>query len=455
MKIKSRRRPRTRALVGALMFWAGAGVALAEQGQSCAPAPQAQAAITPEQLRGVLPQELAKLSQCQQDSAWLGWMGWALNENGRYAEAVDYLERSLMLEPGSLRVQMDYAIALAGSGDGMASIQLMQSLLQEPLLPAPLRATLAREVARWSAPDEPQGWRHRGYVSAKLGHDTNLLGTPDLSSLTLTIQGQLVQLPLDASYARQPGDYARADLGWNANNGPWQLSASLGAREGLRSGAGLRQAQALAEYAVPTYYAGANMAVFSSDLGTRFRTIGLVGGLQSTRDSCVIRGGLELQQRRLQDNRILSGRYTGGLLQQTCESRVSSAWPLGMQFWQASLRFGVDAPEQAERAGGRQQQSLLRLVAVGQGWRSREQWLVDAEVYLQTDTSGYSALLEDAARRRISRQALRAEYSWPLAPPGVQGWQLALGLEWQRQRANLVLFQQRSKGAYLALRTQW
>ena len=444
-----------RVLVGALMLWAGAGAALAAQGKSCAPEPQAQAATTPEQLRGVLPQELLKLSDCQQDSAWLGWVGWALNQNGRYSEAVDYLERSLMLEPGALRVQMDYAIALAGSGDGMASIQLMQSLLQEPLLPAPLRATLAREVARWSAPDEPQGWRHRGYVYAKLGHDTNLLGTPDLSSLTLTIQGQIVQLPLDASYARQPGNYARTDLGWTARNGPWQVSASLGAREGLHSGAGLRQAQALAEYAMPSYYLSSNLAVFSSDLGTRFRTLGLGGGLQWELGSCAIRTGLELQERRLQDNRILSGRYAGGLVQHTCEARTGSDWPLGMQFWQASVRWGGDSPERAERAGGRQQQSLARLVAVGQGWRPRDQWLVDAEVYLQTDTSGYSPLLQDSARRRISRQALRTEYSFPLAASGVQGWQLALGLEWQRQRANLVLFQQRSKGAYLALRTQW
>ncbi|MEG1456491.1 MAG: hypothetical protein RSC66_13080, partial [Comamonas sp.] len=92
---------------------------------------------------------------------------------------------------------------------------------------------------------------------------------------------------------------------------------------------------------------------------------------------------------------------------------------------------------------------------VGQGLRPRDQWLVDGEVYLQTDTTGYSPLLEDASRRRISRQALRAEYSFPLTEAGAQSWQLALGLEWQRQRANLILFQQRNKGAYMALRTQW
>lgn len=458
MKIKQRRMLPTRALVGALLLWAGAGSALAAQPQACAPAAQARAATTPEQLRGVLPQELRKLSECQQDSAWLAWVGWALNQTGRYAEAVDYLERSLMLDAEPLRVQMDYAIALAGSGDGMASIQLMQSLLQEPMLPAPLRATLTQEVARWTNPPAaPQGWRHRGYAVAKLGHDTNLLGTPDLSSLALTIQGQIVQLPLDASYARQPGNYARTDLGWTARNGPWQLSASLGAREGLRSQAhaGLRQVQGLAEYSVASHYVSGNLAAFSSDVGTRFRTAGLAGGLQWGRDNCALRTGMELQQRSLLDNRILSGRYIGALVQHTCEARSGNAWPLGMQFLQASLRLGEDRPDQSERAGGPQQQAMLRMVAVGKGLRPRDQWLVDGEVYLQTDTTGYSPLLEDASRRRISRQALRAEYSFPLTEAGAQVWQLALGLEWQRQRANLVLFQQRNKGAYMALRTQW
>ena len=456
MKIKQRRMPHTRVLVGALILWAGAGSALAAQGHACAPAPQALAANSAVQLSGVLPQELRKLSECQQDSAWLAWVGWALNQTGRYAEAVEYLERSLMLDAEPLRVQMDYAIALAGSGDGMASIQLMQSLLQEPMLPAPLRATLTQEVARWTGPpEEPQGWRHRGYVMAKVGHDTNLLGTPDLSSLTLTIQGQNVLLPLDASYERKPGNYGRTDLGWTARNGPWQVSASLGAREGIRSGAGLRQAQGLAEYSTLSHYVSGNLAIFSSDVGTRFRTAGLAGGLQWALDNCALRTGLELQERRLQDNRILSGTYFGALVQHTCEARTGSHWPLGMQFLQTSLRLGEDRPEQAERAGGPQQQAMLRLVAVGKGLRARDQWLVDGEVYLQTDTTGYSPLLEDAARRRISRHAMRAEYSFPLTEAGSQGWQLALGLEWQRQRANLVLFQQRNKGAYMALRTQW
>lgn len=440
------------------MLGASAGAAWAQQAPACVPGPQALAAVTPEQLRGVLPQELRKLPECQDSSAWLAWVGWGLNQSGRYAEAVEYLERSLMLEPDALPVQMDYAIALAGSGDGLASIQLMQNLLQEPLLPAPLRATLAGEVARWSAPLPAPGWRHRGYVAARLGYDSHLLNTPDLSSLTLTMPGQSVQLPLDTRHARQPGGYTRTDLGWAAGQGPWQVAVRLGARAGLRSGtgAGPHQAQGLFEYAKPSHYVGGLLAVLGSDAGTRLRATGLSGGLQWGPGHCSVRTGLEWQERRLRGNRILLGRYAGGLLQQTCEARAGSAWPLGMQFWQASLRWGEDTPMQAERAGGRQQQSLVRLVAVGQGWRARDQWLLDAAFQWQADASGYSVLPQDDARRRIRRQTVRAEYSVPLAAaPGVQGWQLALGLEWQRQRASRVLFQQRDQGTYVVLRTRW
>jgi len=68
---------------------------------------------------------------------------------------------------------------------------------------------------------------------------------------------------------------------------------------------------------------------------------------------------------------------------------------------------------------------------------------------------GYNSLLQNNARRHIQRLALRAEYSWPLAAQARRGWHMALGLEWQRQHSSIVLFQQKSRGAYLALRTAW
>lgn len=446
----------SRILAGALLLTSCVHSALAAGDAAlCEPEPAAQAATSATQLSRVLPQELDKLPQCQHDSAWLGWAGWALNQLERYTEATDYLERALMLDPDQPRTQLDYAVALAGSGDGLASLQLMQALLGQPQLPPPLRIALQREIARWASPVQPAGWRQYRYLVARLGYDSNLLGTPDLTSLTLTTQGQAVQLPLDASYARQPGNYARTDLYWNASQGPWQLAASLGGRASSRQGAALGQAQATAEYQAPAWYLGASLAALNTSAGTRYRNTGLSGGLQWSSGRCTARAGLEWQQRKLSSSPILSSHYGGGLLQLSCEPAAPRAWPLGLQLWQASLRWGQDQPRNAERAGARQQQGQLRLVALGQGWGAQHQWLLDGEAYLQADAAGYSPLLQNNAARRIHRLALRAEYSWPLAPRGVGGWQLALGLEWQRQRANLQLFQQRSQGAYLVLRTQW
>lgn len=441
----------------ALIALAGADTAWAEisHGRKCQPDAQALQATTAQQLEQVLPTELQKLSDCQYDSQWLAWAGWSLNQLARYGEAAEYLERSLMLQPDVLRVQMDYAIALAGSGDGLASIQLMQALLQEPHLPDMLRTALVREIARWGTP--PPGWQQRWQLATRVGYDSNLLGSPDISMLTITSQGQHVQLPLDNSYRRQPGNYARTDLSWSANQGAWQLSASLGGRASSRAGAGLQQGQMAVDYLAPRYYLGSSLAALNTSAGTRFRAAGVSAGLQFGNSRCNTRAGLELQKRWLRNNTILSGRYTGVLVQRTCEALTHNLLPWGLQAWQASVRWGQDQPEEMLRPGGTQSQTLARLVALGRGWSAQHQWLLDAEAYLQTDANGYSPLLKHGAQRRMRRIALRAEYSWPLRVQahGASNWQLAAGLEWQRQRANLVLFQQRSHGAYLVLRTQW
>lgn len=449
-------RARTRA--GSLLFIVAASASTAWAASpaprtSCEPEAQALQATTAQQLQQALPAELGKLANCQYDSQWLGWVGWSLNQVARYGEAAEYLERSLMLRPDALHVQLDYAIALAGSGDGLASIQLMQSLLQQPHLPPLLRTTLLHEIARWSG--RPQGWQHRWQIANRIGYDSNLLGTPDISTLTITSQGQNIPLPLDASYRRQPGNYARTDLSWSAYQGPWQLSASVGARASSRQGAGLGQGQATAEYQAPRYYVGASLAALNTSAGTRYRAAGLAAGLQGIAANCSTRAGAELQKRWLQNNTVLSGHYTGLLLQHTCEADTGQPWPWGLQVWQASLRWGQDHPHYSLRPGGLQNQTAARLLALGRGWAAQHQWLVDAEAFQQADTNGYSPLLSNGARRRIARVALRAEYSWPLRLQPDSTWQLALGMEWQRQRANMALFQQRSQGAYVVLRSQW
>lgn len=419
--------------------------------------------IEAQQLQSAVSAQLQQLPQCQKSVPWLAWMGQALNHLGRYPEAAEHLERAIMLEPAQAVLQLDYAVALAGSGDRLAAIQLLQALQIDPLLPQGLHASLQQQVDIWSAPrPSPLAVRHsRIYLSTRLGYDSNLLGTPNLTSLTLTLPGQSLQLPLDASYLRRPGYYSRLDVGWTATQGAWQLAASAGGRHSPQeSGAELQQAQASAEHTSAKHYASATLGYLHNRGNSRYRTVGLSAGLQrsSAAQTCQTRSGLEWQNRHLSNNPVLSGHYGGLLWQTTCQiananANASANTGFGLQAWHLSARWGFDAPSQAHRPGGRQQQASLRGVLMGSGLAHQHQWLLDAEIYRQQDASGYSPLLQANARRRLTRTALRFEYKLPL--PQQPAWQWALGIEWQRQHANLPLFLQRSQGAYMALRTQW
>jgi len=463
-------------------------------------------------------QQLKNLPACQKNLPWLAYMGQAYNQLGRYPEAAEYLERALLLSPDDLPVQLQYALALAGSGDALAAIYLLQDLQAQPALPAPLRAAVEREVARWAtAPATVAQWQHRLYLHTRLGHDSNLLGTPNLTSLTLTLPGQSLQLPLDPSYLRTAGAYTRVDTGWVASQGPWQWSASAGGRHsGSAPAAALQQLQASGEYAVHGHFVNASLGHLQSRSGTRYRTLGLVAGWQwdgatlappappappsaatpaplstatpagvtplaawarigfgNSAHACQTRLGPELQHRQIDSSPVLSGRYTGLLLQRTCQlqdaqNTQGTAHSPGtgqiLQAWQISARWGVDHPTTdapgataavpaTQRAGGSQQQASVRVAVLGRGLAYRHQWLLDAEAFAQTDATGYSPLLQAGARRTLRRTAVRAEYSLPL--PTAPQWQLAAGAEWQRQSANLALFRQQSHGAYLSLRRQW
>lgn len=402
--------------------------------------------------------QLQRLPQCQHHAPWLAAVGVVLNRLGRYAQAAEYLERALLLDPQQASVQIEYAVALAGSADLLSALQLLQTLRTDSKLAPELRQAVEVQIARWTETALGDANTSRAYVLARLGHDSNLLGTPNLGSLTLTLPGQTLQLPLDESYLSRPGIYRRVDAGWAARHGTWLAAVNASGRDSPQEpGAATQQIQAMGEYTGHRHYANATAAYLQSRAGTRYRALGLSAGLQweggGPTHACRGRSGLEWQQRTLANSPGLSGHYGGILWQRTCDTGANAAQKSALGAWQISVRWGRDVPAETERPGGAQEQAGLRLLALGTGWAPRHEWLLDAELFHQQDTRGYSALLQDNARRQLTRVALRAEYAMPLSP--ASAWQLILGAEWQRQRSNLPLFQQESQGGYLALRHQW
>ena len=149
-----------------------------------------------------LEQQMSLLSNCQRNPEYLAQVGRLLIQNGRYLDALDHLERALMLDSDQPAVQLDYAVALAGTGDILSATLLIDGILAQPGLDAGVRATLERAKQRFVRTPSavlatPTSFPFTINLSANVryGFDSNLLGAPSLSSIELTFPGEVVQLP--------------------------------------------------------------------------------------------------------------------------------------------------------------------------------------------------------------------------------------------------------------------
>lgn len=402
-----------------------------------------------------LEQLLANTPFCQRQPDWLAHLGHQLNTQGRYTEAAEHLERALLLAPQHLGAAFAYTIALAGSGDTTSALHLLAQLTQRPDVPATLHAELLAAQHRMAHPLPTVGWQLHRHAALRLGHDTNLLGSPRLSTLTLTLPGGDLTLPVDSSNLPRPGHYYRADL---------RVQATHTQTNGRRTDISLALQQrntpnlpstnnTLAEFLLETtptmqgVWGNAATTHLHTQSGTRYRQTAAGGGwawgMADGTTTCQPRTGLEWQHRNLLSNTLLSSHYTGALAAVHCTSATPSLW--APSHWQLSLRHGQDNPTTPTRPGGKQHSTSLHTSAQ---WRN---WLLHAEVTHTQDHSGYSTLLGNNQLRRTTRTLLRAEYHWQLATQ----WQAHVGVETYRQQSNISLFGARSTNTYISLRKNW
>lgn len=427
---------------------------------------------------------------CQRVPEWLAQLGALLNKEGRYDEAAEHLERSLMLAPDQIQAGLDYAVALAGVGDLLSATQLLGQWLARPDLPDTLRASLAQAQQRYAAAGRANtGWQWRRHAGLRQGRDSNLAGAPGITSLTLTLPTGNITLPVEEASLPRPGTYTRADVRMDlarqwADGQRVEVAAAVLARSAPQAPqTGTTQAELAGEYSrlageigsggnttLLQHYMGAAIASLHTRGGTRYSSLHLGSGLQlqdkympangtglpSTQglsSICNTRVGAEVQLRNLYSNPVLSGRYAGLAWQWSCNAQpqqvLADGAGLAFSQWQIGLRAGVDMPTDATRPGGRQQQYSLRAAA-----HLGPRWYFDAELGHNRDTTAYSAILDNGRVRNTTRLSMRAEYQHPLTglAPGAVA---VLGFEGFRQTANLPLFAIRSSGPYIAIRGQW
>ena len=412
----------------------------------------------------LLPSLQAQLPSCQNNVPWLMWAGQTLMQYKQYLLASDYIERALMLEPNNKGAKLDFALALAGSDQPDAALSLVLSLRAEPDMPEHLKSSIGGLLTKLSAQQSnapngnygsasnPFAPQHKFYVSVKAGRDSNLLGAPNLSELSLNFSGLAFNLPLDSSYLSQPGHYTRADAGWSrtqqtANGWLWQAWAQARRRSSSASAdAAQEQVSVGSELKSASFFANLQGSGLHSGGGARYNTQTLAAGYQkgfgvsaigaNSEWVCDFKLGPEWQNRNLSSNSALSGRYSGFAMQNMCQKGKDQALML-------AASNGQDRNIDPNRAGGLQKETSARALLK---WGPVQ---LEMEAEYKRDTAIYSLLLSENPRK-IARLGGRLEWQKSLGEYALQA-----GLQWSQQRSNLLLFQQKNSGPYLGLSRQW
>ena len=89
--------------------------------------------------------------QCLESSEYFALIGAAWLNGGLLSEAVEALERALLLDAENGAAQIDYAEALYRQGQLFPAIELNEQLLARTDLPANLRPALERRRDEWQA----------------------------------------------------------------------------------------------------------------------------------------------------------------------------------------------------------------------------------------------------------------------------------------------------------------
>lgn len=386
-------------------------------------------------------------SPCWQDAQFLAELGHLLVEQKLYIDASEYLEASILLDPNNKSAQVDYALALSGSGDLRSGSSILSALINEPGLPVELAPSLgmAKDILNQGV------WREHGLAGLTIGYDSNLLGAPNISGLALTVSGQTAVLPLGPSYLAKKGGYGQADIQYEAQKidlegRRYDFYGNVRQRNApAYSDANFTQINLVGELGTPSsfgeIYANYGLSGYQTYSENFYsnNTLG-AGVIMPLASSCALRVGASGAVRRFTTNSILSGNYLGAQAIFGCQNPF---------YWQLIGNWGQDMPVDNQRPGGSQNQASIRaltLIPAPVG-----QILVDSQWASYQDSQGYSALLQGGSSRVMTQYSVKTEYQYPLKVD----WQAAIGYNWVNQLSSLALFAFNSAGPYIAVRFGW
>ena len=391
-------------------------------------------------------------SDCLLSSEFFALYGAAQLNTGQLPEAMESLERALLLDPTNGAALIDYSETLLRDGQLFAAIEANDLLQARGDLPGELKPQIEQRRRDWNALTRQTSWQ----FDLLGGYDDNLNGAPDEDFVTLTLSGQPILLALNDEYRAVSGPFLTARLqARHRRLSPDFQDNYQGQIRGRRSEntvsdvlqvAGRVNRLAGSGRSSRQWGGGVNHLMFSghplftgTDARYRFQVNGLAG--------CRTYLGGAMQHQIWHEQRRLDGLEAKVSLGSSCRLPALSAQRINFE-------AGVlhNAELNSNRLGGNRD-----------GWQLSADWQIALHRGVLSaqlthtrllDGRGFSPLLQNNARREIERSSLLVQYSENLRWLG-EGTRLLINLYHQDQNSNLGVFQTEDTSVEIGLSWQF
>jgi len=381
------------------------------------------------------------LSECLLSSEYFALRGAAQLNTGQLTDALESLERALLLEPENGAAQIDYALALFESGQLFAALEVNERLIERNDLPPGLAPAIRQRQSNW------RDLTRDGEVQLDLllGYDNNLNAAPADEQLTLTLSGESILLTLNPEFQPVSGPYVNfrsaGRYRFLAPNHQHNFSASVRGRVSEDTKSDLLQFSARYNLLRPDqnnawqlqtgvnqlFYGGSSLFT-GSDLGLRYQP----PGDEQCRPDFLAAVQFQHFHGQAQLDAVETKLSAGGLCDFPAMFNAE-----GRQ----RVSFGLSLLRNDNLDGN-------RLGGDRRGWQLNFDWqqpLGDGAIYAQLnhtrqrDGQPYSALLSNNSIRRQNRSYMLLQYRKPAHFFG-ENSTLMINLYHQYQQSNIDLF---------------
>ena len=391
---------------------------------------------SPEQAAQLEAQLAPLMGECLESSEYFALYGAAQMDVGKLAEALETLERALLLDATNGAAQVDYAQALYLRGQLFSALDLNDQILARQDLPPDLQELLLERRQQWLR----QTRQHAFHADVLAGHDNNLNGAPDPGQITLTLSGEPVILTLNEEYRPISGPYLNLRAGGQfqqlASDHQHNVMAEMRGRVSEDNASDLLQFESRYAYVRPRrdhtwqFDAALSHLLFggsplftATEGGARYQTV--------ISNGCQTHYGLAAQYQLYHRQNNLNS------LESKASAGMECPLALGYRPTMIGAEFGLlsNVAVNDGRPGGDRT-----------GWQLRLDWqlpllsgMLNTELnHTQLDDqTGYSPLLDNGADRWLSRSYFLMQYRQPLRSDIA----LMVNFFHQYQRSNIELFE--------------